>query len=44
MLSNAEERSRRIKRDCEPASAAINRLLVTWIKAVSVECEERKPD
>ncbi len=43
-VSNAELRSRRIKRDGEPVSAFISRSFVTRTKADSVLWPERKPD
>lgn len=39
-MSKVAGRSWRIKREEEPASAAIRRSLVTWTRAVSVLCEE----
>ena len=41
---NAADKSRRMRREGEPASAVISRSFVTLIRAVSVLWEEQKPD
>ncbi len=43
-VSNAAVRSRRMRRDGEPESAASRRSFVTLTKAVSVLWPGRKPD
>ena len=43
-VSKAEDRSRRMRGDGDPVSAAISRSFVTLTRAVSVLWAERKPD
>ena len=43
-VSNAAERSRRMRREGEPASDDMRRLFVTLTREVSVLWAERKPD
>ena len=44
MVSNAADRSRRMRIEREPESAESRRSLVTLRRAVSVLCIERNPD
>ena len=43
-VSKAADKSRRMRREGEPESAAIRRSFVTLTRAVSVLCAERNPD